>query len=73
MKNRYEQHVLSYEVKPILRFDEEKELVWRHREEQRNLDVKNISETLGKMPSICCELACYNRKLSLNNSITLFS
>ena len=29
----------------ILRSDEEKELVRRHREEQRKLDVKNISET----------------------------
>ena len=35
-------------MKPILLSDEEKELVWRHREAQRKLDVKNISETFVK-------------------------
>ena len=39
--------VLSEEVKPILRSDG-KELVWRHREEKRKLDVKKISETFVK-------------------------
>ena len=36
------------EVKPILQSDEEKELAWRHREEQRKLDVKNIFEAFVK-------------------------
>ena len=39
------------EVKPILRSDEEKELAWRHREEQRKLDIKNISGTFFKNAS----------------------
>ena len=47
-KYRPAQDVLSCEVKPILLSDEEKELVWRHREEQRKLDVKKISETFVK-------------------------
>ena len=37
-----------HEVKPILRSDEEKKLVWRHREDQWKLLVKNISETFVK-------------------------
>ena len=40
--------LLRNEVKQILRSDEEKELVLRHREEQRKLHVKNISETFVK-------------------------
>ena len=43
-----DQDVLSKEVNPILRSDEEKELVRCHREEQRKLDVENISETIVK-------------------------
>ena len=35
-------------MKPIMLSDEEKELVWRHREEQMKLDVKNIFETYVK-------------------------
>ena len=35
-------------VKPILRYDEEKDLVSRCREEQRKLDVKNFYETFFK-------------------------
>ena len=35
MHHRPEQDVLSQEVKPILRSDEEKELVWRHGEEEK--------------------------------------
>ena len=46
-KRRY-QDVISYEVKPILRSDEEKELVWRHPEDQKKLVVKNFSETFVK-------------------------
>ena len=44
----YHQDLFSKEVKPILRLDEEKELVWCHREEQRKLNGKNIFETFVK-------------------------
>ena len=39
---------LSLEVKPILQTDEEQELVWRHPGDQRNIVVKNCSETFVK-------------------------
>ena len=42
------QDALSSEVKPILRSDEEKELVWCRREEQRKQVVKNFDETFVK-------------------------
>ena len=48
MYYRWIQDVVRLEVKLILRSDEEKELVWRHREDQRKLVVKNISETFVK-------------------------
>ena len=35
-------------MKQILRSDEEKELVWRRREVQRKLVVKNFSQTFFK-------------------------
>ena len=38
----------DYGVKPILRSDEEKGLVWRRREEQKKLVVKNFSQTFVK-------------------------
>ena len=42
------QDVLSWEVRMIVRSDEEKELVWRHPEDHRMPVVKNISETFIK-------------------------
>ena len=39
---------IDYEVKPILRSDEEKEVVWCRREEQRKLVVKIFSQTFVK-------------------------
>ena len=39
---------IGYGLKSILRSDEEKELVQRRREEQRNLAVNNISQTFVK-------------------------
>ena len=44
----YFQDVLSQEVKPIQWSDHEKELLWRHPEEQRKQVVKNFSETFVK-------------------------
>ena len=42
------QDVLSYEVKRILRSDEETEMMWRHPEDQMKTVVKNFSETFVK-------------------------
>ena len=64
---------VDQEVNPILRSDEEKELVGRHREEQRKLVIKNFSQTFVNMPSVFCEFGCYNRKLCVNKPISFFS
>ena len=63
---------IDQEVKPILRSDEEKELVWRCREEQRKQIFKNFLKALLKMPSIFYEFGCYNKKLCVNKPISIF-
>ena len=71
--NMCDQEVLIYDVKPILRNDEEKELVWCRREEQRKLIDRTFLKPLLKMPYIFCEFGCYNRKLFVNTPISFFS
>ena len=35
--------------------------------------VVNFSETFVKMPSICCEFWCYNKKICVNKLISFFT
>ena len=44
---------------------------WRGAE-QAGFNLKTFLKHLLKMASNCCEFACYNRKLSLNNSKSFF-
>ena len=53
--------------------DEENELVWRRRDVQRKLVVKNFSQTFVKNAFYFCEFGCYNKKLCVNKPIIFFS